>query len=71
MHHQEIELMTPQEVEQLLGYGPRAMANMRANHRGPVFIRLPNGHVRYRRSDVDHWLLSNGIVDPAQLQESA
>ncbi|MFE2033800.1 excisionase [Streptomyces scopuliridis] len=29
---------------------------MRARRRAPKSIKLPNGHLRFRRSDFDKWL---------------
>jgi predicted DNA-binding transcriptional regulator AlpA len=33
-----------------------AFYRMRARGLGPKAIKLPNGHLRFRRSDLDDWL---------------
>jgi hypothetical protein len=47
-----------------IGQPPRTLDQWRYLGRGPRYIKV-EGHVRYRRSDVDAWLDAN-TVDPEE-----
>jgi predicted DNA-binding transcriptional regulator AlpA len=59
------ELMTTEEVAQLLGVDPSSVRRWRTAtpRHGPAFIRLSERIVKYRREDVERWLASRR-VDP-------
>ncbi|MFI0898645.1 helix-turn-helix transcriptional regulator [Streptomyces sp. NPDC020983] len=40
-----------------LGMSRAAFYRMRARGQGPRLIKLPNGQIRIRRSDLDAWLV--------------
>lgn len=44
------------EVLDELGMSRAAFYRMRARSQGPRLIKLPNGQLRVRRSDLDAWL---------------
>ncbi|MFG3495960.1 helix-turn-helix transcriptional regulator [Streptomyces sp. NPDC047928] len=45
-----------------LGLSRAAFYRMRARGQAPKWIRLPNGQLRFRRSDVDQWLVDHEEV---------
>ncbi|MEV8419971.1 helix-turn-helix transcriptional regulator [Streptomyces niveus] len=44
------------EVLEEIDMSRAAFYRMRARNQGPLLIKLPNGHLRVRRSDLDAWL---------------
>ena len=44
------------EVLAELGMSRAAFYRMRARGNAPRPVKLPNGHLRFRRSDLDSWL---------------
>ncbi|MEU1419203.1 helix-turn-helix domain-containing protein [Kitasatospora sp. NPDC005751] len=44
------------DVLRELGMSRPAFYRMRARGHGPRLIKLPNGHIRCRRADLDAWL---------------
>ncbi|QGZ49978.1 helix-turn-helix domain-containing protein [Streptomyces sp. QHH-9511] len=44
------------EVLEELGMSRAAFYRMRARGKGPRLLKLPNGQLRVRRSDLDAWL---------------
>ena len=51
--------MPPREAAAYLRLSTGTLENMRAQRRGPVFIRLGDGKraaIRYRRADLEAWL---------------
>ncbi|KOG72926.1 excisionase [Streptomyces antibioticus] len=51
------------EVLQEIGMSRAAFYRMRARGKAPRLVKLPNGHLRVRRSDLDDWL--NHLDSPA------
>ncbi|MFD8229661.1 MULTISPECIES: helix-turn-helix transcriptional regulator [Streptomyces] len=49
-------LLTLAEVCDELGVSRSTFYDWRAKRRAPRCIKLPNGDLRIRRSDLDHWL---------------
>ncbi|MDJ1133706.1 helix-turn-helix transcriptional regulator [Streptomyces iconiensis] len=43
------------EVLEEIGMSRPAFYRMRARGQAPKLIKLPNGHIRVRRSDLDDW----------------
>lgn len=62
--------MTPDQAAELLGMTRCALAVARCKGKGgPPFLRLPNGRIRYKRSDVVEWAEGAGTfksVDEAR-----
>ena len=55
--------LTPDQTARYLKVRTRTLAIWRGLGRGPRFYKLSNtdaGHVRYRREDVEAWIMSNG-----------
>jgi predicted DNA-binding transcriptional regulator AlpA len=50
------KLLTPGDLEALLGKPKAALANWRYQGLGPRFIKLGPKAVRYRAKDVESWL---------------
>ena len=46
------------EVLEEIGMSRAAFYRMRARGRGPKLLKLPNGQLRVRRSDLDAWWAS-------------
>ncbi|WP_031027748.1 helix-turn-helix transcriptional regulator [Streptomyces sp. NRRL WC-3725] len=51
------------EVLEEIGMSRAAFYRMRARGKAPRLVKLPNGHLRVRRSDLDDWL--NRLDSPA------
>ncbi|MEH0555514.1 MULTISPECIES: helix-turn-helix domain-containing protein [unclassified Streptomyces] len=49
-------MLTLAEVCEELGVSRSTFYDWRAKRRAPRCIKLPNGDLRIRRSDLDHWL---------------
>lgn len=54
-------LMTADDLSAQTGIPERTLAQWRYQKRGPTYLKL-EGHVRYRRADVDAWLKANTQV---------
>lgn len=58
----ENQMLTPQEVSQLIKISVGTLENWRLASKGPKFIKLgsgPRGHVRYRLQDVEDWMFED------------
>lgn len=51
------------EVLDEIGMSRAAFYRMRARGKGPKLLKLPNGQLRVRRTDLDAWL--NGLEEAA------
>lgn len=51
----QTQLLTPQDLSDLLGIPVRTLADWRSARKGPLPLRI-GVHVRYRISDVETWL---------------
>ncbi len=58
-----VNMLKLSEVLIALGMSRAAFYRMRSRGQGPRLHRLPNGHIRVRRSDLDAWL--EGLVETA------
>ncbi len=54
-------LLTMAEVLELLGVTRSSFDKWRRRGAGPVTIKLPNGHLRFRQSSLLEWLDGLGI----------
>jgi len=54
----EAELLATAEAARRLGIGVSTLEKMRAQRRGPPFVRFGGNIVRYRLKDLDAWVLS-------------
>jgi predicted DNA-binding transcriptional regulator AlpA len=52
------ELLTASETSQWIKKPETTLSQWRYQGRGPSYLKLEGGHVRYRRSDVEAWLTS-------------
>ncbi|MGP4112343.1 helix-turn-helix transcriptional regulator [Streptomyces sp. 4N509B] len=50
------ELLKLSDVLDTIGVSRAAFYRMRARGQAPRLHKLPNGHIRVRRSDLDAWL---------------
>lgn len=55
--------MTIAEFCDELGVARTTFDDWRAKHRGPKCVRLPNGSLRIKRTDFEHWI--NSLEDAA------
>jgi hypothetical protein len=63
-------LMTEHEAAAFLGYTPRALQNWRLRGGGPVFVKVSDRSIRYRRGDLMAWIearLRVSTADPGPL----
>lgn len=52
----EDKLLKTEEVAEILHVHPFTLASWRCTGRGPSFVKLGKAAVRYRRSDVEHFV---------------
>lgn len=50
------DLMTTEELAKYLRLSPRTVEDHRYRGKGPEFVTLPTGAIRYRLADVDAWV---------------
>jgi predicted DNA-binding transcriptional regulator AlpA len=56
------ELLTPEQVAEMLQVHPGTLENWRVRGEGPPFVKLGNKRrspVRYRRQDVEDWIYTD------------
>ena len=53
------EVLYPRDVAQLLRVSDRTLSGWRQKKKGPKYIKLEGGPVRYLRSDVHEWLYNH------------
>jgi len=51
-------LITERDAADFLGYTMRALQNWRVRGGGPVFVKVSNRSIRYRRRDLVAWVES-------------
>ena len=54
--------MTTRQAAEYLGYRPHTLECWRWERRGPAFLKLPSGGVRYCRAELDEWARSGQWV---------
>ncbi|MFJ9638327.1 helix-turn-helix transcriptional regulator [Streptomyces sp. NPDC101178] len=50
------------EVLEEINMSRAAFYRMRARGQAPQLVKLPNGHLRMRRTDLDEWLSGNAAA---------
>jgi len=50
------EFLTTKEAARFFGYSHKTLEAWRGRGTGPVFIQMPNGHIRYERQELINWL---------------
>lgn len=60
-------LLTPQEAAEHLRYSVEMLSNWRRAGKGPPFIKLPTGGIRYAASDLAAWQMA-GLSGPLTLE---
>jgi len=66
MSEKSTDLLTPHEVAALLRVHPQTLRRWRADGEGPAYLMLSERVLRYRREDIDAWLVDNWrVVDEA------
>lgn len=60
------EYMDEEEAARYLGYAPNTLRMWRSSRIGPVFCK--KGGIKYRRQDLDEWMLSNRILTSDALE---
>jgi DNA-binding transcriptional MerR regulator len=53
------QLLTPQQAAGYLNISVRTLAAWRQRGIGPPSIKLPSGARRYRKQDVDRWIVDH------------
>ncbi len=64
------ELLSSEAVARMLGITRQTLGNWRKQGKGPEFIRLPSGYIRYRRASVEA-LLAGETEQTEQAEEDA
>jgi hypothetical protein len=54
------ELLSPNQVSELLDCTPATLANKRVDGKGPKFIKIC-GKIKYRRNDVEEFINSHAV----------
>jgi predicted DNA-binding transcriptional regulator AlpA len=54
-------LLNPDEVAERLGIQRQTLANLRCQKRGPAFVRLSAGAVRYRESAIERFIIERTV----------
>jgi predicted DNA-binding transcriptional regulator AlpA len=62
-NHRTNELLSQRQVAVRLGVSARTIEGWRARGVGPPFLRLSARAVRYRSSDLEHWLDQRRVAD--------
>ena len=52
------DLLDPRDVSRILGISEASLTQMRYRGTGPAFLKVNARTVRYRRTDVESWLVS-------------
>ena len=60
----EEELMTEQEVADLLRVGLSTVKRLRVAGKGPRYVRISERVYRYKRQDVLEWIEQGGAEEP-------
>ncbi len=63
------EILTPDEVSELLIVTTKTLARWRSNDEGPAWFRLGDGdrnHIRYRRAAIEDWINAREAHEDAQ-----
>ena len=66
MNSVETVYMTPLQAAEYTGLSESYLAKLRMttiSGSGPTFLRLGLRAIRYRRVDLDNWMVSNAVVD--------
>jgi len=64
----ENELLTTEQLAELLGIRPNTIEGWRLKGQGPRFCKLGRS-IRYRRSDVEDWINDNIYQNTSQTAE--
>jgi predicted DNA-binding transcriptional regulator AlpA len=56
------EWLTPAQAGAYCGMTARSLEDLRYRKQGPAFSKVGERIVRYRRADIDAWLLSGGTA---------
>lgn len=56
-------MLTTEEAARRLGMKPGTLENWRQQKKGPRFIKLPTGAVRYISEELDAWIRQEGHSD--------
>jgi hypothetical protein len=65
------EYLSETQLASLWGVTASRVAQCRSLGKGPAFIKLPTGEIRYSRSEVEHWLASERRTRTARRRPSA
>jgi len=58
-------LLTSKEAADILGVPEGTLAQWRSQKRGPIYLKLEDRLVRYRRCDLEHYIKSK-VVEPCE-----
>lgn len=64
-------VLDTREAAQLLNIGPRLLQRMRAEGRGPVFVRLSERAIGYLPADIEAWLNARRQVGAVTREDAA
>ena len=61
-------LLTTLEAARFLSLSPRTLERLRLDGSGPRYCKLGRS-VRYRPSDLDHWLACNAVASTSEVRQ--
>ena len=64
-------LITERDAADFLGYTMRALQNWRVRGGGPVYVKVSNRSIRYRRRDLQAWIESKLAEHTSSAQTGA
>jgi predicted DNA-binding transcriptional regulator AlpA len=64
---QTTRLLTPKAASEFLGIPEGTLAQWRSQRRGPSFVKLEGRLVRYRASDLEHYIASRIVETEVSL----
>lgn len=56
-------LLAPDQAAEFLGLSPATLADWRWQRKGPPWIRLSRGAVRYDKEALENWLRSKTVTE--------
>lgn len=65
-HSPSSTLVDEREAASILCYSVRALQNWRCRGGGPDFVKVSSRSVRYRRADLEKWIMARTVSNTGQ-----
>ena len=56
------KFLTENQTAAYLNLGRATLTNWRNRHKGPPYVRLPTGGIRYPAADLEAWIASGKVI---------